>query len=251
LNEACQARSLIRSGELAGVVEVVEEVLEVGVPVLDDGRLDVLDHVRVDALGVVPGLEQERRDDPEHGCLADPARAVPAQVAGDLAGAHGEPAEYDAGQVQVLQQGVQVGGEGVVVIADRRLAGPVEPAPVIGDDPVPGLQQHAFLPFPGVPVQQVAVDQHHRTAAAVIFVVDLVIGAVLGSDGDVRHGILLTVLIARRWPPRPACRVLDGERLFPAIVVPGGPPSYPPAHSAKWPGCGHPRAAADADCLAG
>jgi hypothetical protein len=173
LNEACQARSLIRSGELAGVVEVVEEVLEVGVPVLDDGRLDVLDHVRVDALGVVPGLEQERRDDPEHGCLADPARAVPAQVAGDLAGAHGEPAEYDAGQVQVLQQGVQVGGEGVVVIAGDRLAGLAEPAPVVGDDPVAGLEQRRDLPVPGTAAERVAVDQHHRLAGAMILVMDL------------------------------------------------------------------------------
>ena len=38
------------------VVEVVEEVPEVGVAVLDDRRLDVLEHVTVHALGVVLGF---------------------------------------------------------------------------------------------------------------------------------------------------------------------------------------------------
>jgi hypothetical protein len=35
-----------------------------------------------------------------------------------------------------------------VVVAGRGLAGLAEPAPVAGDDPVPGLQRHALLPFP-------------------------------------------------------------------------------------------------------
>jgi hypothetical protein len=55
-------------------------------------------------------------------------------------------------QVEVLQQRVEVGGEGVVVIADGGLAGLAEPAPVVGDDPVPGLQQNRDLLVPGAAV---------------------------------------------------------------------------------------------------
>ena len=39
---------------------------------------------------------------------------------------------------------MQVGGEGVVIVAGGGLAGLPEAAPVVGDDPVPGLQQDAF-----------------------------------------------------------------------------------------------------------
>src|SRR2546428_4004445 len=52
-------------GELVDVVEVVEELLEVGVPVLDDCGLDVGEDLAVDALGVVVRLQQERWGDAE------------------------------------------------------------------------------------------------------------------------------------------------------------------------------------------
>jgi len=73
----------------------------------------------------------------------------------------------------VVQQGRQVGGEGVVVIAGDRLAGLAEPAPVIGDDPVAGLEQGGDLLVPGTAAERIAVDQHHRLASAVILVMDL------------------------------------------------------------------------------
>jgi hypothetical protein len=87
----------------------------------------------------------------------------------------------------VFQQGVQVGGEGVVVVAGSRLAGLAEPAPVIGDHPVPGVQQHRDLLVPGPAAERVPVDQHHRLAGAVILVVDLDVGAVFPADGDCGH----------------------------------------------------------------
>jgi hypothetical protein len=46
---------------------------------------------------------------------------VRAEVAGDLAGAHGEPDQHHVGEVEVFDQRVQVGGEGVVVVADGGL----------------------------------------------------------------------------------------------------------------------------------
>src|SRR5437660_4874363 len=76
------------SAELVDVVEVVEEVLEVGVAVIDDRRFDALEHLAVDAFGVVVALEQEWWNGPEQRCLAHARRAVPGEVAGDLAGAH-------------------------------------------------------------------------------------------------------------------------------------------------------------------
>ena len=78
-----------------------------------------------------------------------------------------------AADIQVVQQGIEVGGEGVAVIPGCRLAGLAEPAPVIGDHPVPGLQQDRDLLVPGPAAERVAVDQHDGLAGAVILVVDL------------------------------------------------------------------------------
>jgi hypothetical protein len=51
------------------------------------------------------------------------------------------PGQDGVAQVQVLEQVAQVGGEGVVVVAGGGLAGLAEAAAVVGDDPVPGLEQ--------------------------------------------------------------------------------------------------------------
>jgi hypothetical protein len=56
---------------------------------------------------------------------------------------------------------------------------------------VAGLQQHALLALPRVAVQRVAVDEHDGLAVAVVLVVDLDVGAVLGPDDDARHGRFL------------------------------------------------------------
>jgi len=125
---------------------------------------------------------------------------VRAEVAGDLAGAHREADQDRVGQVQVLDQRGQVGGEGVVVVPDDRLAGPAESAPVVGDHPVAGLPQDAVLALPGVPVERVPVDQHDRLTLAVVPVVDVDVGAVLGADLDVRHGFLLLSPASERMP---------------------------------------------------
>jgi hypothetical protein len=163
--------------------------------------LDPVEHRLVHALGVVRRLEQERRDRAHQHRLSDPGRAVRAEVAGDLAGAHGEAHEDQVGQVQVGDQRVQVGGEGVVVVAGRGLAGLAEAAPVISDHPVAGLQQDAFLLLPGVPVQRVAVNQHDRLAGAVVFVVDLDVLGVLPADGDLSHclAFLLVRTVLTGW----------------------------------------------------
>jgi hypothetical protein len=118
---------------------------------------------------------------------------VGAQVAGDLAGPHGEPDQVDVGQVEVLDHRVEVGGERVVVVARGRPAGVAEAAAVIGDDAVSGGQQVTFLPLPGPSIQRVTMDQDDGLPDSVILVVDVDAGAVLAPDGDERHGLLLRV----------------------------------------------------------
>ena len=83
------------------------------------------------------------------------------------------PGQHGVAQVQVFHQDAEVGGEGVVVIPGDRLAGLAEPAPVVGDDPVAGLEQGRDLLVPGAAAERVAVDQHHRLADAMILVIDL------------------------------------------------------------------------------
>jgi hypothetical protein len=94
--------------EHVDVVEVVEEVLEECVAVFDDGRLHVLEHLPVDALGVVVALEQKRWDGSEQGRLAYPPGAVAAHIAGDFAAPHRETDQDDVVQVEMLEQGVQI-----------------------------------------------------------------------------------------------------------------------------------------------
>jgi hypothetical protein len=79
----------------------------------------------------------------------------------------------DIGQVEFGQQGVEVGGESVVVVAVGRLAGLTESAPVIGDDPVARLQQNRDLLVPGAAAERVAVDQDNGPALAVVLVIQI------------------------------------------------------------------------------
>jgi hypothetical protein len=120
--------------------------------------------------------------------LADPGRPVRTEVPGYLAGAHREAGEDDIlVEREMVEQRLQIARERVVVIAARRLAGQAEAAAVIADAAVSVREQHPLLALPRVAVQRVAVDQHDRLAAAVVLVVNLDRGLVLGSNSDARH----------------------------------------------------------------
>jgi hypothetical protein len=110
-----------------------KEVFEVRVAVGDDRCLDVLEHLPVDAFWVVGGVQDKRRDDPEEGGLPHPLRSVVCEVADDLPRAHREADKRDLFEPEVLEQRVQIGSEGVVVVAGRGLAGQAEAAPVVID----------------------------------------------------------------------------------------------------------------------
>src|SRR5690606_36273624 len=63
-----------------------------------------------------------------------------------------------------------------------------EAAAVVGDHAVAGPEQGGGLLLPGRAVQGVPVDEDDGLTAAVVLVVQLDVGAVLGADGDVTHG---------------------------------------------------------------
>src|SRR5260221_1396442 len=114
-----------------------------------------------------------------------------------LAGAHREADRVTLVKCKVVEQGVQVGGEGVVVVTRRGLTRQAEAAPVVVDRAVARRKQLALLALPGAPVQRIAVNQHDGAAAAVIFVVDLDVGAVLDTNFGTCHSALLSCRFVR------------------------------------------------------
>jgi hypothetical protein len=66
----------------------------------------------------------------------------------------------------MLDQRVQIAGEGVVVVADGRLVRAAETPPVVGDDTESVSKKLALLTLPGIPVKWVTVDQDDRIALA-------------------------------------------------------------------------------------
>src|SRR4051794_41556820 len=91
--------------------------------------------------------------------LADALGAVRPEVARDLAAAHGETGDHRVTQIELREQLVEVRGEGVVVVADRRLAGLAEAATVVRDDAEARLEQRRDLLLPRAAAEREAVDQ--------------------------------------------------------------------------------------------
>src|SRR6185436_19754236 len=77
--------------------------------------------------------------------------------------------------------------EGVVVVADARLARTSEAAAIVGDHAVTGRQQRGGLFFPRRSAQRPSVDEHDRRPGTVIFVIELDGGGVLLTDRDGAH----------------------------------------------------------------
>ena len=118
-----------------------------------------------------------------------------ADVARHFAAARRVAHERGARQVQRVDQGGQVVGIGIHVVALERLAGAAMAAPVVGNDAVAAHSQVKHLVFPGVGRQGPAVAEDDGRAAAPVLVVDQ--GAVGGTQGIAwmqvgdSHGTLL------------------------------------------------------------
>jgi hypothetical protein len=161
------------AAELVDVVEEVEEPLQPGGRIRRGRLPESVEQVGRHPLGVIRRLREVRRDRSDQHRPVDLGRPVRAQVPGDLAGPHGVADERNAVQAERVDQRVQVGGEGVPVVAAGGLAGLARAAAVIGDDPVPGREQRRNLLVPGPAAERVAVDENHRRAAAVVLVVEV------------------------------------------------------------------------------
>src|SRR4029079_14508709 len=57
-------------------------------------------------------------------------------------GAHGEAGSHGLGQVELVNQCLEVDGEGVVVVGRRGLARVPKPAPVVSDHALAGFQRY-------------------------------------------------------------------------------------------------------------
>ena len=119
--------------------------------------------------------------------LFHPLGAVSSEIAGDLTRPHREAGDNDIAKIELVHEGLQVPGEGVVVVPDGRLARLAEATTVVGDDAMTRFQQDGDLLFPRGPAQWVAVDEHHWLPHAVVFVVQIDWGRVLFTDSQVRH----------------------------------------------------------------
>lgn len=121
----------------------------------------------------------------------------------------------DVPQVEGVDDGREVVGVAVHVVAGRRLAGPTVSSSVVRDDAEALLREEQQLPVPGVGVQRPAVRERHYRALAPILVVDL--RTVLGGDGA--HGpdsFLQHRLCHFFRPPLPG---LGGPRRKPGSVT--------------------------------
>lgn len=112
---------------------------------------------------------------------------VSGDIPRELTGAHREAHEYDVAQVEGLEDRVQVGGEGVIVVAAADLGRLPEAATIVGDHPEARREQLACLLLPAMTVERVPVDEHHRLSGSLILVVQLDRRAVLLPNGDEGH----------------------------------------------------------------
>lgn len=81
--------------------------------------------------------------------------------------------ERGVAEIELVDQGVQVPGEGVVLVTGPGPAGMAKAAAVVGDHAVTGPDERADLLFPGTTAQRPAVDQHDRPPGAVILIVEV------------------------------------------------------------------------------
>src|ERR1039458_2962141 len=169
------------------VVEILEEIGEERVTVCGDGLLDSLEDTAVHAFRVVRRLQQERRNPRDDYRLAYALRSVFPQVARHFAATHRETNQCEIAQVELPHKFVQVLGEGVVVVADSRLAGLAEPSAVIRDDTVSRLQKRCDLLLPGSATQWISMNKDNRVTRAMVLLIDIDVAGVFRTDRSEWH----------------------------------------------------------------
>ena len=156
-----------------GVVEVGEELGQECEAVLLHARDHSVEHGLVDAVRIVGCLEQEGwHRSQEHG-LGHTLGSVAREVPRNLTPTHGKACQYSVAQVEVRHHVVEVGREGVVVIAARGLARLAETAAIVGNTPISRFGERVHLGLPASKTERPAMNQHDGLALSHVLVVDI------------------------------------------------------------------------------
>ncbi len=112
-----------------------------------------------------------------------------ANVARDFPSTHGEPNQRELAQMEVTDELMEVFGKSVVVVARAWLARLAETTAVIGNDAMAGGQQRWNLPLPRSAAQRIPVDEYHRIAGAMVFVIETDVARIFLTNMNLGHGI--------------------------------------------------------------
>ena len=175
----------------ADAVEVLQELHYRRRPIRLEPSFDPAEHARINTFRIVGCLDQVgSKCADEHG-FVEPLGAVFADVSGDLTGTHRMTDERYIRKFQRVQQHIEIGGEGIVVVTGTWLAGPAKATTVVGDHAMARRQKSSGLLFPGIAVERPAMNEHDRQTGAVILVIEFDRGGVFPSDIYKAHGATL------------------------------------------------------------
>src|ERR1051325_4866082 len=124
------------------VVEVLEELCEEGVPVSRNRFLNTFEYARIHAFRIISGLEEEGWNSADDHGFLQALRTIFSNVPRNFAATHRKACQREVPQLKVRYDFVKVFGKGVVVVASGGLAGSPTPAAVVGNNAMPGGEQH-------------------------------------------------------------------------------------------------------------
>src|ERR1039457_6559754 len=119
--------------------------------------------------------------------LLNALRSVFRKVARHFATTHRETDQCEIAELELHHKFVQVLGEGVVVVADSRLAGLAEPSAVIRDDTVSRLQKRCDLLLPGSATQWISVNKDNPVTRAMVLLIEIDVAGVFRTDRSEWH----------------------------------------------------------------
>jgi hypothetical protein len=168
-------------GPLGVEKHVPEQTRKIGPAVAEHALFDAVEHLAVDAAGVVLGFQEIVRGRRHQRRLGDVAALVAREIANDFAAAHGIADQGRIAHAGLLDHGGEVVGKGVEVITRRGLRGAAETATIVSDHPHARLGQRRGLIIPDIGVERPGM-RHHHGAAGSAGILHEQFGAVLGPD---------------------------------------------------------------------
>ena len=132
-----------------GIVEILQVFGQKSESVGRQAPFGVGKKAFVQTVWVILSFEQVWRHGRDKHGLTDPCRPIGPEVPSHLPAAHRAADQCAVVQIEPRDKRVQIGGEGVILIADSGMVRLAEAPAVISDDPVPGMEQGRRLLFPG------------------------------------------------------------------------------------------------------